>query len=109
MFIVKTRIYLHNNEYKRIVILSGKNIDNNINTQLLADKPLSTFGGSRQYDCFHAVVSLKNPCDLMDADEIPELLCYLVEHGYIIDTDISQMYSSNCKSKDNIICYVRNN
>ncbi len=110
MFIVKTRIYLHNNEYKRIVILSQKISD--IKTQFLADKPLSVFGGARQYDCIHAVVSLRDPTELMVADELPELFCYLVDHGYIIDTNITQMYSSNnkiSKSRENIICFVKNN
>ena len=46
MFVVKTRIYLHNKEYKRIVILTG-DFDKNIKTQFLSDKQLSVFSGSR--------------------------------------------------------------
>jgi len=108
MFVVKTRIYLHNKEYKRIVILTG-DFDKNIKTQFLSDKQLSVFSGSRQYDCIHAVLSLKNSGELMIADEIPEFLCYLVEIGHIINTNITQMLSSNQKfnkSRENIICFV---
>lgn len=109
MFIVKTRIYLHNKEYKRIVILTGS-FDKNIKTQFLSDKQLSVFSGARQYDCIHAVLSLRNECELMIADELPEFLCYLVELGHTIDTNISQMYSSNqkiSKTRENIICFVQ--
>ena len=108
MFIVKTRIYLDKDDYKRIVVVSGG--VNDIKTQLLADKPLSTFAGARQYDCISAVMSLKRPDELMISDEIPDLLCYLANNGYVIDTNVSQMYSSNKKisvAKENIICFVR--
>ena len=83
MFIVKTRLYLHNTDYKRIVILS-KNATG-VKTTLLPDKPLSQFAGDRQYGCFHAVMSIRNPNELMISDELPELLCCLVENGYTID------------------------
>lgn len=108
MFIVKTRIYLHNAQYKRIVIITS-NV-NGIKTSLLADKPLSEFGGARQYDCIHAVHSLKNPNELMLSDEIPDLFCHLIEQGYTIDTNLTQMYSSNTKinkARENIICFVK--
>lgn len=108
MFIVKTRLYLHNTDYKRIVILS-KNATG-VKTTLLPDKPLSQFAGDRQYGCFHAVMSIRNPNELMISDELPELLCCLVENGYTIDTNISDMYSSNnkiSKTRENIICFVR--
>tara|TARA_Y100000768_G_scaffold382669_2_gene363453 strand:- start:15968 stop:16297 length:330 start_codon:yes stop_codon:yes gene_type:complete len=109
MFIVKTRIYLHNKEYKRIVILTG-NFDKNIKTLFLSDKQLSVFSGTRQYDCIHAVLSLRNNYELMIDDEIPDFLCHLVELGHTIDTNITQMYSSNQKinkSRENIICFVK--
>jgi hypothetical protein len=109
MFIVKTRIYLHNNQYKRIVTLSG-DFDKNIITQFISDKQLSAFSGTRQYDCIHVVLSLRNHGELMVADELPEFLCHLVELGHTIDTNITQMYSSNqkiSKSRENIICFVR--
>ena len=83
MFIVKTRVIY---TIRNINSYSNRNFDKNIKIQFLSDKQLSIFSGARQYDCIHAVLSLRNDCELMIADELPEFLCYLVELGHTIDT-----------------------
>ncbi len=59
--------------------------------------------------CGLALYSLKDPCNLMTVDEIPDLFSFLVMNGYEIDTKITNMINKSSLQIDSnktIICFV---
>lgn len=81
--------------------------------------PLSTFKGNDCWgykNCGLALVSPlhNNNCGLMIVDEVPDLISFLVSHGYSVDTSITKMLNSSdirfdTQNANKIICVVTYN
>jgi hypothetical protein len=58
------------------------------------NRPLSVFQGRQYNSCLLALVSLIEPFRLMDVNEVPNLISFLSMNGYIINTNITQMFNT---------------
>ena len=57
--------------------------------------------------CIFAVFHPNHRNKLLTIDELPDLMTFLVDNGYIIDTSITKMLmKSNVKPSNDLICYV---
>jgi hypothetical protein len=64
-------------------------------------------GGGCYTPCIFAVFHPNQRNKLLTVDELPDLMTFLVDNGYIIDTSISKMLmKSNVKPSNDLICYV---
>ncbi len=57
--------------------------------------------------CIFAIFNPNHKNKLLTVDEIPDLMTFLVDNGYTIDTSITKMLmKSNVKPSNDLICYV---
>ena len=57
--------------------------------------------------CIFAIFNPNHTNKLLTVDEIPDLMTFLVNNGYTIDTSITKMLmKSNVKPSNDLICYV---
>jgi hypothetical protein len=48
-----------------------------------------------------------SPHQFLTVDELPELMTFLIDNGYKIDTSITKMLmKSNVKPSNDLICYI---
>jgi len=58
--------------------------------------------------CIFALFHPNHKNKLLTVDDLPELMTFLVDNGYTIDTSITKMLmKSNVKPSNDLICYVR--
>ena len=63
--------------------------------------------GSGNTPCIFAVFHPNHKNKLLTIDELPDLMTFLVDNGYTIDTSITKMLmKSNVKPSNDLICYV---
>lgn len=63
--------------------------------------------GSGNTPCIFAVFHPNHKNKLLTVDELPDLMTFLVDNGYTIDTSITKMLmKSNVKPSNDLICYV---
>ena len=63
--------------------------------------------GSGNTPCIFAVFHPNHRNKLLTIDELPDLMTFLVDNGYTIDTSITKMLmKSNVKPSNDLICYV---
>jgi len=63
--------------------------------------------GSGNTPCIFAVFHPNQRNKLLTVDELPDLMTFLVDNGYTIDTSITKMLmKSNVKPSNDLICYV---
>ena len=63
--------------------------------------------GSNNTPCIFAIFNPNHKNKLLTVDEIPDLMTFLVDNGYTIDTSITKMLmKSNVKPSNDLICYV---
>ena len=59
--------------------------------------------------CIFVVCNPLSPHQFLTADELPELMSFLIDNGYKIDTSITKMLmKSNVKPSNDLICYISN-
>jgi hypothetical protein len=101
--------------YKNIVVLNLKPQGPlNELVKYVNFPPLSEFKEPRQSrSCGYAIMSLNeyNNCDLMDVDEVPDLISYLVSNGYKVDTSITKMFNGSdirfhTDTGNKLICFI---
>lgn len=113
MYMLAIENYLDkiNKTYRKIITISQKPTDAlaNIVKQIRPER-LSTHS-ARPTSCIFALKSLKNPCDLMELDETPQLFCYLTENGYTIDTTMTTMMNRSEVYFENkiLLCFIKPN
>ena len=67
--------------------------------------------------CCLALTSLNNDCcnkngsNLMDVDEVPNLISFLVSNGYSVDTSITKMFNQSeirfqTDNENKLICFI---
>ena len=57
--------------------------------------------------CIFAIFNPNHKNQLLTIDELPDLMTFLVDNGYTIDTSITKMLmKSNVKPSNDLICYV---
>jgi hypothetical protein len=57
--------------------------------------------------CIFAIFNPNHKNKLLTVDELPDLMTFLVDNGYTIDTSITKMLmKSNVKPSNDLICYV---
>lgn len=64
--------------------------------------------------CGYALQSLNNCDHLMDVDEVPTLISFLLSQGYSVDTNITRMFNSSelafdTNTGNKLICFVTYN
>jgi hypothetical protein len=63
--------------------------------------------GSNNTPCIFAIFHPNHKNKLLTVDELPDLMTFLVDNGYTIDTSITKMLmKSNVKPSNDLICYV---
>jgi hypothetical protein len=63
--------------------------------------------GSGYTPCIFAIFHPNHKNKLLTVDELPDLMTFLVDNGYTIDTSITKMLmKSNVKPSNDLICYV---
>jgi len=63
--------------------------------------------GSDYTPCIFAIFNPNHKNQLLTIDELPDLMTFLVDNGYTIDTSITKMLmKSNVKPSNDLICYV---
>jgi hypothetical protein len=63
--------------------------------------------GSGNTPCIFAIFNPNHKNKLLTVDELPDLMTFLVDNGYTIDTSITKMLmKSNVKPSNDLICYV---
>ena len=63
--------------------------------------------GSGNTPCIFAIFNPNHKNKLLTVDELPDLMTFLVNNGYTIDTSITKMLmKSNVKPSNDLICYV---
>jgi hypothetical protein len=59
--------------------------------------------------CIYVVCNPNAPNHFLTVDELPDLMTFLVNNGYTIDTSITKMLmKSNVKPSNDLICYISN-
>jgi hypothetical protein len=72
---------------------------------------------NRLEKCCLALTSLNNDCcnkngsNLMDVDEVPNLISFLVSNGYSVDTSITKMFNQSeirfqTDNENKLICFI---
>jgi len=57
--------------------------------------------------CIFVVCNPLSPHQFLTVDELPELMSFLIDNGYKIDTSITKMLmKSNVKPSNDLICYI---
>jgi hypothetical protein len=58
--------------------------------------------------CIYVVCNPNAPNHFLTVDELPDLMTFLVNNGYTIDTSITKMLmKSKVKPSNELICYIR--
>ena len=97
----------YNQCYKNILTIKPNPVDSTLCkiVKKIQTPPLSPFHSSQA--CAHALYKLHNNCELMTPDDIPELINYLTQNNYKIDTSITKMMnSSDVKMTNKLICFI---
>ena len=122
-FSLFSRPYLdtYNQCYKNIVILNNMPQGPLANLVVRVNfPPLSEFSYPGQCDrtkqCGLAILSFGMGCgkvssNLMVVDEVPDLISFLVENGYTVDTSITKMFNTSdirfdTNTGNKLICFV---
>ena len=115
MYTLSSQVYLdtHDKIYKKILIINTKptGVLNNHVRQISPQK-LSPFQGNHytsycENRCAYALTKFCNNMEFMDPNDIPELFTFLLENGYTINTQLTQMMqTSNVKMDKEIICFI---
>jgi len=57
--------------------------------------------------CIFVICNPNAPHEFLTVDELPELMSFLIDNGYKIDTSITKMLmKSNVKPSNDLICYI---
>ncbi len=57
--------------------------------------------------CIFVLCNPLSPHQFLTVDELPELMSFLIDNGYKIDTSITKMLmKSNVKPSNDLICYI---
>ncbi len=57
--------------------------------------------------CIFVICNPNVPHQFLTVDELPELMSFLIDNGYKIDTSITKMLmKSNVKPSNDLICYI---
>lgn len=57
--------------------------------------------------CIFVIYNPNEKNKLMTVDELPDLMTFLIDNGYVINTSITKMLmKSNVKLSNDIICYI---
>jgi hypothetical protein len=60
--------------------------------------------------CIFVLCNPNAPHEFLTVDELPELMSFLLDNGYKIDTSITKMLmKSNVKPSNDLICYISDN
>ena len=60
--------------------------------------------------CIFVICNPSAPHEFLTVDELPELMSFLIDNGYKIDTSITKMLmKSNVKPSNDLICYISDN
>lgn len=60
--------------------------------------------------CIFVICNPNAPHDFLTVDELPDLMSFLIDNGYKIDTSITKMLmKSNVKPSNDLICYISDN
>ena len=60
--------------------------------------------------CIFVLCNPLSPHQFLTVDELPELMSFLIDNGYKIDTSITKMLmKSNVKPSNDLICYISDN
>ena len=56
--------------------------------------------------------NMKNSCNLMSVDDVPDLFSFLLEHGYIVDTSLTKMMNASdirfqTNNQNKLICFLK--
>jgi hypothetical protein len=80
-------------------------------TRLHQFPPLSQYSYPRTKQCGYVLQSLCHAGQLMDVNEIPNLISYLVSNGYSLDTSITKMFNTSdirfdTDTGNKLICFI---
>ena len=117
MFTLSSITYLdkQTKEYNDIIIINKRPpSDNPLNKRIRQIKPplLSPFKGhNRHTKSCNYVYAITRPepdkFELMTPSEIPELFSFLIETGFTINTNVTQMMQmSNVQMDNNLLCFI---
>lgn len=113
MYFIAIENYLDkiNKTYKKILTVTPKPSGalNTIIKQIRPEK-LSDFS-TTPVSCIYVLKSLRNQCELMALDEIPDLFCFLNTNGYSIESSTTQMmHDSNIIFEGKtLLCFIKSN
>tara|TARA_Y100000591_G_scaffold287939_1_gene271861 strand:- start:76 stop:417 length:342 start_codon:yes stop_codon:yes gene_type:complete len=113
MYLIAVENYLDkiNKTYKKILTVSPKPSGalNTIIKQIRPEK-LSQFSTTPP-SCIYVLKSLRNDCELMPLEEIPDLFCFLATNGYTIESTTTQMMHDSKITIDGktILCFIKSN
>ncbi len=56
--------------------------------------------------------NMKNSCNLMTVDDVPDLFSFLLERGYVVDTSLTKMMNAsdirfNTNNQNKLICFLK--
>ena len=72
----------------------------------------SCYGNSNAFNppCIFVICNPNAPHEFLTVDELPDLMSFLIDNGYKIDTSITKMLmKSNVKPSNDLICYISDN
>lgn len=72
----------------------------------------SCCGNSNAFNppCIFVLCNPNAPHEFLTVDELPDLMTFLIDNGYKIDTSITKMLmKSNVKPSNDLICYISDN
>jgi len=102
--------------YKTIVIVNMQPIGPLASiTKFIKFTPLSEFEEPSSCNplkkCGYALLSLEHPDTLMEANEIPTLMSFLLSNGYTINTSLTKMFNTSeitfdTNNSHKLICFV---
>ena len=113
MYLIALENYLDkiNKTYRKILTVSPKPVGalNTIIKQIRPEK-LSEFSTTPP-SCIYVLKSLRNNCELMPVDEIPDLFCFFTTNGYTIESSMTKMMHDSQITFDGktTLCFVKSN
>ena len=103
MYSLYKTIYLDTHEKIYKTIFTCESYPNKLKT-ILQKVKLETISPfmSKNYECVYAYKSLKDTTKLMEIEELPDLLAYLISNGYQINYEITDLIASHRSNKKSI-------
>jgi len=112
LYTLSSKIYYDNYEYKKIIVLDRKPNHNGLIKNIIkyiSPSRLSPFDIDNN-KCIYIILNPNNLTEFLKIEEIPLLFTWLINNGYSINTNFTEIIqNSNLEIKNNIICFISNN